>query len=1087
MIVLHASWLEGALHLWAERRSAGAPARVPSMRAAGHGAYALSPDDPGVEMLGAALNRLAGTTGHAQAVARIAWLPSHAGRPVHSREVWRYSGEAAEGVTLAPWQVTTLPLSWQVQFALLGVCHDEGRLAGGVVLGQDLLAWGELFRYAGALVARAAFLPALAVQGARWESCWQPAFDGGDRRRLYLLAARQPAAARCLARAGQPAPVLSAAAVAEAFVAATVDRLVRFAAVTTLSRAHACKGRYSSAHDAWLAALRGDDRLVRWDKVEELQALAEEIEGWRRPVDLASRSAGRLLLRLEEPTQDDPTSWFLRYLVQSFEQPHVVQPLAAVWQADASVAAERVEFALTSLGQAALLYPLLGRSKGAQATTGCGMTTGEAHQFLTVFAPLLAAAGFGVETPAWWQGASNRPRIELIARATSSDTASAGSCSLASLVAVDWQIALGGEAVTLAELEELSRSGEKLVAFHGRWIEFDGKQVDEALRLWRRRKSEARSAGDMVRMMIGLDQEAHGLRVGGVQVQGWVEGLIGRLRGDATITELEPPQGFRGELRPYQRYGFSWLAFLRSWKLGACLADDMGLGKTIQTLALLARDQEHGEKRPVLLICPSSVIGNWMREAQRFTPDLKVLRHHGPERMLGELFREEAGRHALVVTNYALLPRDYATLRKVAWAGVILDEAQNIKNPDTRQSQAARALAADYRMALTGTPVENHVGDLWSIMDFLNPGLLGTRAAFRDRFQRPIQSGVDPAGRERLRRATRPFVLRRLKTDRSVIADLPEKLEDRVYCPLTREQAALYAAVLHELETSLGHAEGIARRGLVLATLTRLKQICNHPENYAGEPVESPRPRATRTGAPAANRSDGSGLGKRSGKLDRLGEMLEEVVASNESALVFTQFTRMGTLLQQHLAQLFGFEPLFLHGGVSLRERDQMVAAFQAGEGPPVFILSLRAGGTGLNLARANHVFHFDRWWNPAVENQATDRAFRIGQTRNVMVHKFICAGTLEDRIDAMIQAKSALAEEVIGRGESWLTELSDVELTEALALEPRAVLDEVEDDPAEAGVAVDRMAMDLHVRAVKNAPFFGARPAAKGPVRRRK
>ena len=462
----------------------------------------------------------------------------------------------------------------------------------------------------------------------------------------------------------------------------------------------------------------------------------------------------------------------------------------------------------------------------------------------------------------------------------------------------------------------------------------------------------------------------------------------------------------------------------------------MGLGKTIQTLALLAREQERGEKRPVLLVCPSSVIGNWQREAARFTPDLKVLRHHGPDRLCGDAFVEEAGRNALVVTNYALLPRDYATLRRVAWAGVVLDEAQNIKNPDTRQSQAARALAADYRLALTGTPVENHVGDLWSIMDFLNPGLLGTRAAFRDRFLRPIQSGVDPSGRERLRRATGPFVLRRLKTDRTVIADLPEKIEGRVYCPLTREQAALYAAVLQELETALGDVRGIARRGLVLATLTRLKQICNHPVNYLD--------------------GDEADLGGRSGKLDRLGEMIEEVVASGEHALVFTQFARMGELLQRHLGQMFGFEPLFLHGRVPLRDRDRMVATFQAGEGPPVFVLSLRAGGTGLNLARANHVFHFDRWWNPAVENQATDRAFRIGQTRNVMVHKFICAGTLEDRIDAMITAKSAMAAEVVGSGESWLTELSDEELKEALALAPRSVMDDREDAPRPAGVAGD-------------------------------
>jgi SNF2 family DNA or RNA helicase len=336
--------------------------------------------------------------------------------------------------------------------------------------------------------------------------------------------------------------------------------------------------------------------------------------------------------------------------------------------------------------------------------------------------------------------------------------------------------------------------------------------------------------------------------------------------------------------------------------------------------------------------------------------------------------------------------------------------------------------------------------------------LLGTRANFRDRFQRPIQLGVDPAARERLRRATQPFVLRRLKTDRSIIADLPEKIEGRVYCSLTREQATLYAAVLHELETALAGASGIARRGLVLSTLLRLKQICNHPDNYLGPAGGHVPARRTRSavadaaagapaeGVPPPHATDEDAACGRSGKLDRLGEMLEEVVANGDRARVFTQFAQMGALLQQQLGQRFGVEPLFLHGGVPLHERDQMVAAWQRADGPPVFVLSLRAGGIGLNLTRANHVFHFDRWWNPAVENQATDRAFRIGQTRNVMVHKFICAGTLEDRIDAMITAKSAMAEAIVGTGETWLTELSDEELKAVLALGPRAVMDAEEE-----------------------------------------
>ncbi len=1043
--MLHASWLEGALHLWAERWSAEAGGALPS----------FTPYDPGAAALTQAWRKVSGWISPVKVMVRAAWLPTVEGMPVHSREVWRFAGAPAPAVALAAWQVTTIRLSQRAQYTLLGACQAERRLAPGVMAGADLQGWAELFRYAGALVARGAFLPALVARGDRYEAHWQPAFDGSDRQRLFRLAARLPPAARCLARPAQPAPGTTAVAAAESVVAEMVDGLVRFASVTTLSRAYAGKGRFFSAHEAWLAALRGDERGVRWEKPDELAQLAGEVQAWRRTVDLASRANWRLLLRLEEPAEgESPARWFLRYLVQPLDRPHAVRPLASAWHGGDADAAERGELALTALGQAALLCPLLARSEGATATTGCHLTTGEAYEFLTVHAPLLEAAGMGVHAPSWWQGTDNRPRLELLARA-GSDAAPAGlTCSLTTLLSVDWQVVLGGEAVTLEELAALGTSGDKLVRFRGRWIEFDKRQADEALRLWQRHKREARAAGDLVRLTIGLDQQAHGMRVGGVQARGWVQELIGRLRGEAAIEELPPPQGFHGELRPYQRTGFAWLAFLRSWGLGACLADDMGLGKTIQTLALLLRERERGEQRPVLLVCPSSVIGNWQHEAARFTPGVLVLRHHGADRLQGASFAEEAARHALVVTNYALLPRDYATLRRVHWAGVVLDEAQNIKNPDTRQSQAARALTADYRLALTGTPVENHVGDLWAIMDFLNPGLLGTRANFRDRFQRPIQLGVDPAARERLRRATQPFVLRRLKTDRSIIADLPEKIEGRVYCSLTREQATLYAAVLHELETALAGASGIARRGLVLSTLLRLKQICNHPDNYLGLAGGHAPARRTRSavadaaagapaeGVPPPHATDADAACGRSGKLDRLGEMLEEVVANGDRALVFTQFAQMGALLQQQLGQRFGVEPLFLHGGVPLHERDQMVAAWQRADGPPVFVLSLRAGGIGLNLTRANHVFHFDRWWNPAVENQATDRAFRIGQTRNVMVHKFICAGTLEDRIDAMITAKSAMAEAIVGAGETWLTELSDEELKEVLALGPRAVME---------------------------------------------
>jgi SNF2 family DNA or RNA helicase len=391
-------------------------------------------------------------------------------------------------------------------------------------------------------------------------------------------------------------------------------------------------------------------------------------------------------------------------------------------------------------------------------------------------------------------------------------------------------------------------------------------------------------------------------------------------------------------------------------------------------------------------------------------------------RMRGPEFVEEASRQALVISTYALVHRDLDTLKDLPWSGIILDEAQNIKNPETHQSRAVRSLTADYRVALTGTPVENNVGELWAIMEFLNPGLLGNAAEFRRNFLLPIQKRADSEAAVQLRKLTGPFLLRRLKTDRTIIQDLPEKMEMKVFCNLTPEQASLYQSVVSSATHALDAATGIQRKGLILAVLNKLKQVCNHPSHFLGD--ESPLP-------------------GRSGKLSRLTEMVEELLSEGDRALIFTQFTEMGERLRRHLSTTFGQEALFLHGGVPAPKRDEMVERFQNGgdEGPRLFVLSLKAGGTGLNLTAANHVFHFDRWWNPAVENQATDRAFRIGQQRNVQVHKFVCVGTLEEKIDEMIERKKAVADSVVGAGESWLTELSTAELKELFALRQEALL----------------------------------------------
>lgn len=454
------------------------------------------------------------------------------------------------------------------------------------------------------------------------------------------------------------------------------------------------------------------------------------------------------------------------------------------------------------------------------------------------------------------------------------------------------------------------------------------------------------------------------------------------------------------------------------------VANNILCHNTVQLTTLLLHNrighQDVIQPNPALVICPMSIVGNWQRELQRFAPSLRVMVHHGHERLSGQAFEDEARQHDVVITTYALALRDKEHLQRVTWDTVVIDEAQNIKNEVAKQTQAIKQIESHYKIALTGTPVENRLSELWSIMDFLNPGYLGSGEAFRKNFALPIERYHKAEQAEMLKRLIQPFVLRRVKTDKEIIKDLPDKMEMKVFCNLTQEQASLYEAVVKEMMKKIEEADGIERKGLILSTLTKLKQVCNHPAQFM---------------------SDGSSLAHRSGKLARLEEMLEEVLAEGDKALIFTQYAEMGTLLRSYLQERLGCETLFLHGGVQKQQRDMMVQRFQEEQrGPALFILSLKAGGVGLNLTAANHVFHFDRWWNPAVENQATDRAFRIGQKRNVQVHKFVCAGTLEERIDMMIEQKKELAERIVGSGENWLTEMSTDQLKDLFALSRDAV-----------------------------------------------
>lgn len=1043
MVILHLASIVGLYYLWGERPAE--EGTFDSTRRKCETDVPLSkphPYDTGFEVLVSILEQLSSGLNPAKKKSQTltAWLPTKGSNPIPSSPLIADPPDSRTKARLTPWSIDAYPLSVEETVGLLCLSMGKHTLAAGVVVGTDLAYWAQSLKFAGSLVARQQYLPGIMVQGTSFRAQWEPVLVGECTRQLNELAKLMPPAARALTsvEATSP-PQTSSLSNLKQFINAAVDYLVRISSAGQAGQTNKYRKNtpaFDSVHDAWLDALQSSGGIIRYDSSELVQ-LVEQVRQWHRPMVLSATSPIRLCFRLEEPQQANETdnicaggaenSWYVRYLLQPHDDQSLLIPLEDVWKTQRRKASvlkhyeeDIHECLLSSLGQAAGICPNIEASLKTAEPAGYELDTTNAHQFLVEKAILLEQAGFGVMLPAWWTRKGTKMRLVARANVKSPKMQGGNGLSLGEIVQFNWEIALGDKKLSLTELQALAKLKAPLVRVRGQWVQMNTAEIQAAIDFWTKKGSEQATVQDIIRMALGAKDAAGGFEFKGIKASGWVGKLLKQLDGRTAFEQIAAPEAFCGTLRPYQWRGYSWLAFLRQWGLGACLADDMGLGKTIQALALIQRDWESNGKRPVLLVCPTSVINNWRKEAARFTPGLPVLVHHGSDREKGAAFGEQARNHAIVISSYALLHRDIEFLRDVPWAGVVLDEAQNIKNPETKQSRAARSFEVDYRVALTGTPVENNIGDLWSIMEFLNPGLLGIQAEFKRTFFVPIQAGRDPQAADRLKHITGPFILRRLKTDKSVIADLPDKQEMKVFCTLTKEQASLYAAVLEEAEETMESADGIQRKGVILGTLSKLKQVCNHPAQLLG---------------------DNSSIPGRSGKLTRLTEMLEEIIEVGDRALIFSQFAEMGAILQRHLQETFGQEVFFLHGGVPKCRRDRMVEHFQGKcDGPSIFILSLKAGGTGLNLTQANHVFHFDRWWNPAVENQATDRAFRIGQARNVQVHKFICAGTLEDKIDEMIERKKEIAGDVIGTGEGWLTELSNEELKDVFALRKEAV-----------------------------------------------
>ena len=910
-----------------------------------------------------------------------------------------------------------------------------------LMLGEDVRFWSHAAALAAEIITAQKLLPVLvptSPDGKTMHARWLPVLDGpADGPRLAQLEAAMPPVCRAALPNSPPANKVSRdgnertpRSLLITFLNTTCDALAR---QWGRGAAPHLNSRGVDPVQRWLEALFANDPIVKASPAQ-LQALAASHRAWMRNLHLAGDAAFRIAFRLETPNRDQKTDWQLHYLLQARDDPSLLISAETIWEEVGSFLTklgrrfeQPQEKLLAGLGYAGRLFPPIAGTLRSKRPVSLTLDTAAAYSFLRETAPLLEDAGFGLLVPPWWNKPGARLGLRLKMQTKEAQVSQQGKMSLENLVGYQWELAVGDITLTEEEFRALAALKAPLVQIRGQWVQLDPEQIEAAIRFWEKQQVEG-EMGLMEALQFGLGSHTleGGLPVDEVTAEGWFAEFLERVQEGERLEELSQPLGLHGQLRPYQRFGFSWLAFHRRWGLGACLADDMGLGKTIQAIALLLQEKETrgALPAPALLVCPTSVVTNWEREVARFAPSLVTLVHQGSNRLRAEEFLATVRKVDMVMTSYALARSDAELLQAVDWLGVFLDEAQNIKNPSAKQTQAIRKLNAEFRFALTGTPVENRLSELWSIMQFLNPGYLGPHQRFRAEFALPIERYQDEGALHRLKQLTAPFILRRVKTDPTVIQDLPEKVETKVYCHLIEEQATLYEAVVQDAMGKIEQQdEGIERRGLVLSMLMQLKQICNHPVQYLHQ-----------------GEVDGSGevdnLGGRSGKLERLSELLEEILAVGDRALIFTQFAEMGNLLNSYLPRALGVATQFLHGGTPAKARDRMVRRFQEEmQAPPIFILSLKAGGTGLNLTRANHVFHFDRWWNPAVEDQATDRAFRIGQKQNVQVHKFVTTGTLEEMIDDLIESKKGLAQAVVGRGENWLTELDTQALREIVQL----------------------------------------------------
>ncbi|MCZ6679915.1 MAG: DEAD/DEAH box helicase [Candidatus Poribacteria bacterium] len=964
-------------------------------------------------------------------------LPSAEGAPLKSYELMTYLGEdIPQTFELKPWQIHSYPVQTPNLIRRLNDIHflflypsSETRL------GADLLFWYHYTQSFKDVLLKDQYIPSLKYRDLpRPKDRRRKKYDKFQIYPAWEIVSETYESAIARYAASMPGVCVSGAEkVACAFSRETLLRhfsenlLHAIVASTPLSAQFEKQVFDTLLYDC--IYLKHEQRL--WKTQHALENY-KQWALWKASV-AGHQSAMSLTLyfQLEEAESADD-DWRMHFMIGSKTDPSLRLALGDYWrssktkrkQARATFGDDLEKQVLLHLGYAARMYPKIWDGLQTNQPTGFELDIDEAFEFLKERAWVLEDGGYKVVIPSWWTPEGRRrAKIRLRTKAKVAGAMPAvtrGLFGLDSILTYQYELSIGNQPVTQNEWDALVNAKTSLVQFRGQWMELDRDKMGQMLEFWKSHADEAPEMGVLDLLKITADDEFE------FEHDDVLHQMMEKLHDKSRFELIDEPLKFQGTLRDYQKRGVSWIQYLEHLGLNGCLADDMGLGKTIQVIARLINErEERSDVTPTLLIAPTSVLGNWQKEIQRFAPHLKTTIHHGSERSRGEKeFQKESLKHDVVISSYALARRDAKLFASLSWERIVLDEAQNIKNPQAAQTRAIAKFQAKHRLALTGTPIENRLMDIWSIFNFLNPGYLGTKANFRRSFEIPIHKENDIAKIAVLKRLSEPFILRRVKTDPDVITDLPDKVEQKVYCNLSKEQASLYEAVVKDVMRQIQEKEGIERRGLVLASLMKLKQICNHPAQFL---------------------QDGSEFTtKRSHKLSRLADMIEEGIENGESLLIFSQFREICEALEKFITRTLHCPTYLIHGGTRRAKREELIDAFQDTETEAaVFILSLRAGGVGLTLTKANHVFHFHRWWNPAVENQATDRVFRIGQTKNVFVHKFLALGTLEERIDQMIEDKKQLSETIIGNDESWLTELDNRAFGELIALNRASVLDE--------------------------------------------